>query len=177
MWGWICFIILFVWLTYRSLRNYDKDRKEYDRLRDNIKENDIFVEDRWEVFEVKTQSGDIYVFSGDRYEYEMNNDCEYIEIFHGKYLYKNTFETVEQKAVGKGFIKMEDTALPCRICFGLKSGRPISIFFYESSPDSSEKFVTGKYLNKETGEYDTSSYWENEEYRKLIWDYDRNIID
>lgn len=177
MWGWICFVALFIWITYRFFKNYAEDKKEYDRLRNNITEDDIFVEDSWSVFEVKTQSGDVYVFSGDRYEYEMDSDSEYIELSHGKSLYKNTFETVEQKSVGKGFIKMEDTALPCRIYFGLKSGRPISIFFYEKSPDSSEKFVTGKYLNKETRQYDVSSYWESEEYRKLVWNYDKEVID
>lgn len=176
MWGWICFCTLLIWISVVCFKDYNKRTKEYFDLRNNIYESQVKIEEKWNVFEVKTQSGDIYVFSEDRYEYETDNEQDYIELSKNKSLYKNTFETVEKKCFGKGMVQFEEYALPCRIEIGEQSGRPIRIYYKDTYP-SGEKLVVMNNLNKSEKKFGFHSAWNGDEYLKLKLDYDKNVID
>lgn len=176
MWGWVCFLVLLIWVCMVCLRDYSKKSKEYHEFRDNIYESQVTIEEKWNVFEVKTQSGDVYVFSEDRYEYEMDSDKEYIELSKNKSLYKNTFETVEEKCFGKGLVRFNDYILPCRMEIGSQSGRPIKIYYRDTYP-SGEKMAVMNILNKEEKKFGCHYGWSSKEYLKVKIDYDYNIID
>lgn len=176
MLGWICFCSLLVLIFGIYLKRVIKEENNYNSLINNITESDIVVTDKWEVYEVKTQSGDTYAFLSTRYKKEMDSDCEYIKLSDNKSLYKNTFETVEKKYVGKGLVRIGGISLGCEIYFHPTGNRPDKIFYSDTAPGYKEAISCGGSFNKETGKFEIVVSGVSKERRKLIWDYDEHLI-